>query len=632
MNDFVELRRYIIVIFRRWWVFVLAVLITAAIGYTITQRQPRTYKATATIMVGQPIQATNLSELDFKTGEQLAQTYAEIALRQPVLQGVVTALDLNDSWQTLRKQVGIDTVPGTQLIEVSASANSPEDAASIADEVARQLILLSPTSSQDLESDEDQRFVRQRLQHLRERLRNGESRLNDLDQTLSDPSLSYPEVQALLNEINLLETLIASWENNYAQLLLLTENKNSPNHLTVIEPAQVNFGATRPNIILNTLLAAVLGLMLALGIILLLEYLDDRIRSVDDLRQVVGLPPLGTIGQMKGEAKLITLHQPFSSVAESYRMVRSNIQLESGDEPRKAFMVTSAIGSEGKSVTAANLGVVMAQAGFRTIIVDTDLRRPIQHQLFQIPLKGGVTDLLRFRELKPTHYLKDTSVARLRVLTSGELPPNPSELLGSQRMGQLLANLKEVADIIIFDSPPATIVADGVELSKRVDGVLLVVEANRSRRDVVKQAIFNLQQAGGTLLGVVLNRAPGQRKSRGSRYVPKLSPESRLEWTRVHANGVQQSHESSWNGSHGNGSSRNGKEKRNVFTLINSRGQTYFLHKQQAISNNNRHQALYFFAREIKEYPLAEIPSGYEIYEGRNGLPFLKKSGQGSSK
>ena len=629
MNDFVELRQYITVVFKRWWVFVLAALITAALGYTVSQRQTRTYQATATIMVGQPIQATNLSDLDFKTGEQLAGTYADIALRQPVLQGVVTALDLSDSWQALRKQVQVAPVPGTQLIEITARANSPEDAASIADEIARQLILLSPTSSQNQENDEDQSFVQQRLEHLRERLENGEIRLSDLDQTLVDPTLSSMEVQALLNEIGLLESLIASWENNYAQLLLLTEGKNSPNYLTIIEPAQVNFGATRPNIVMNTVLAAVIGLIMALGAIVLLEYLDDRIKSPDDLSRVFGSTPLGTIGRMKGQQNLVTLLHPYSSVAESYRMIRSSIQFLSVDEPGKAIVVTSAIRGEGKSTTAANLGVVMAQAGLKTIIVDTDLRRPMQHECFRVPLKGGVTDLLRWPELQLDEYLKDTQVARLQVLTSGELPPNPSELLGSPQMGQLLANLKEVADILVLDSPPATIVADAAELSKRVDGVLLVVEANRTRRDIVKQAISNLQQAGGNLLGAVLNRMPGRRwGSRKSLYTPRLpASESQLQWTGAQAGRPPHLHpvESSRNNLNGNGSAKNTREKA-VFSFTNSKRESYFLHKQQATSGNGHGQTLYFFAKDIKDNPLAEGPAGYQVYESRNGLPFLKKT------
>ena len=632
MNDFVELRRYIIIIFKRWWVLALAALIAAAIGYTISQRQTRTYQATATIMVGQPIQATNLSDLDFKTGEQLAGTYADIALRQPVLQGVVDVLDLSDSWQTLRKQVRVDSVPGTQLIEITARATSPEDAASIADEIAQQLILLSPTSSQNQENDADQNFIRQRLEHLRERLENGETRLSDLDQSLADTTLSSQEVQTLLSEIALLENLIASWENNYAQLRLLTEDKNSPNYLTIIEPAQVNFGATRPKVVLNAVLAAAIGLIAALGAIVLLEYLDDRIKSTEDLSRIAGLTSLGTIGRMKREDTLVTLLQPFSSVAESYRMVRSHIQFSSEGETGKAIVVTSAVSSEGKSTTVANFGVVMAQAGLRTIIVDTDLRRPMQHENFQLPLKGGVTDLLRWPELELDEYLKDTQVARLQVLTSGELPPNPSELLGSQQMGQLLTNLKEVADVVILDSPPAIVVADAVELSKRVDGVLLVVEANRTRRDVVKQAVYNLQRAGGNLLGAVLNRVPGPRGSyyRKSHYAPRLPvSESDLEWTGAKVNRLQQLQQakSSRENLNGNGASKNGIGKKAVFTLINSRGQTYFLHKRWTTRNNGRGHSLYFFAREIKEYPLAEVPAGYEIYEGRNGLPFLKKAG-----
>ena len=250
--------------------------------------------------------------------------------------------------------------------------------------------------------------------------------------------------------------------------------------------------------------------------VFLLEYLDDSIKSKRDLSEVLGLTPLGAISRIKGKDypdKLIATNDLFAPESEAFRIVRSNIQFAGVDQPIKTIMVTSPTPGEGKSVTVANLGMVMAQAGHRTIIVDADLRRPVQHKIFQIPTPGGLTDLLCSPESEPTSYLRKTNVENLQVITSGVLPPNPSELLGSQRMEQVLARLSQLADIVIFDSPPTLLVADAVVLSNRMDGVVIVIQAGATRFGAARQAIINLQQAEANILGGILNQVKGRQRS-----------------------------------------------------------------------------------------------------------------------
>jgi non-specific protein-tyrosine kinase len=278
-------------------------------------------------------------------------------------------------------------------------------------------------------------------------------------------------------------------------------------------------------------LAGAVGFLLALGLIFLLEYLDDTLKSADDIGQSLGVITLGTISQIKGKYysdKLITTLGPFSPTSEAYRVIRSNIQFMSVDQPIKSIMVTSSTAGEGKSVTVANLGIIMAQAGLKTIIVDSDLRRPTQHEIFQIPNHGGgLTELLCSPEIEIKNQLRDTKVENLRVLTSGVLPPNPAELLGSQRMGQLLAKLNDLADIVIFDSPPVLAVSDAPVFSNRVDGVILVILAGRARCEMIKQTLLNLRQANANVLGGVLNRVPKKRGYYGGYYyTPKMLPTS----------------------------------------------------------------------------------------------------------
>lgn len=508
MSDFVEIRRYVAGVLKWWWLLILVTGVAVAAGYGVSQLQPRVYKSSATIMVGQSIQATQLDSRDIQTSERLALTYANIARRQPVLQMVVDRLNLNDTWKGLKNRVKVSPVDGTQLLEIKVEASSPEEAQVIADEIAHQLILMSPTGLENQEQDENQRLVRQRLEDLQAKMETGQVRREALETAMSG-SLSAKQLQDLQVEIDTLDSLIAGWENNYTQLLILVESKKSPNYLSVVEPAQANPNPIRPRVRLNMLLAGLLGFCLALGLVFLLEFLNNTLRSADDLNQSLGLIVLGTVGRIEGKDykdKVVAFRNLPPHVSEAYRVIRTNVQFMSVDKPAKTIMVTSPAPGEGKSTTVANLGVVMAQAGLKTIIVDADLRRPIQHKIFQLPNLAGLTELLRTPELEIDGHLKETGVENLQLITCGALPPNPSDLMVSQRMGQVLASLTDMADVVIFDSPPAVAFADPIVLANRVDGVVLVTQAGQTRRDVARQAVLNLQQAGANFFGAVLNR------------------------------------------------------------------------------------------------------------------------------
>lgn len=514
MNDFVELRQIITVFLRWWWLLILAVMLAAVAGYGVSQRQAPVYRATTTLIVGRSIQATELSSQDITTSERLALTYASLARRQPVLQAVVEELELDEPWRALKERVHVKPVDGTQLLEIVAEAGSPEEAGVLADTVAAKLILLSPTTLQSKEQNKNQQFMHQRLEDLQVNIETGQARIKALESALA-VAHSGEHIQKLQGEIRAMQSLMISWEETYTRLLTFSKNEALPNYLTIAEPAQGSLNPVRPRLLLNSLLASVVGLFLALGFIFVREYFDDTLKSEDDLNHALGLAVLGAIGRMKGkeypDKQIAASQNPFSPVAEAYRMVRSNIQFMSVDQPIKTIMVTSAMPGEGKSTTTANLGVIMAQAGLKTIIVDTDLRRPVQHRIFQVPNLGGLTDLLRSPGLETGLHLKRTKTDNLQILTAGALPPNPAELLGSQRMGQVLAGLNELADIVIYDSSPVLMVTDAAILSSRVDGTVLVIEAGRTRRDMARKAIAILRQANVHLLGGVLNRVSGQK-------------------------------------------------------------------------------------------------------------------------
>ena len=195
-------------------------------------------------------------------------------------------------------------------------------------------------------------------------------------------------------------------------------------------------------------------------------------------------------------------------MAESYRMLRSNLEFARVDRPIHTILVTSALPGEGKTVTAANLAIAFALEGRRVLLVDADLRKPAVHNLFDIPNTQGLTTMLRSDSVSLESVAHTNEQERLRVLTSGPLPPNPAEMLGSQRMLTVLQRLQASQDVLIIDSPPLRVVTDAAILSAFVDGTLLVIDASTSRRAAVRLGREALNRVNAQVLGVVLNRVP----------------------------------------------------------------------------------------------------------------------------
>jgi len=526
MSDFVELRRVFAVALKRWWLIVLITGIFAGLGFIYFQMQPRVFQATATLLIGQIFQSTSPNRADVQTSEALAQSYADIARRQLVLEKVVESLNLNQDWQKLRKQVHVDSVTGTQLLQIRVEANSPELARIIANEVANQMILLRSTN---LEGEEEangnggQEFIRQQLLDLEERMTSGKERAKAIDAEIAvlearietlqegDTATLKEELAQLQNEKITLEGLLTDWGRTYVELLALVGPSMRANDLSLVESAQASNRPIRPRILLNSILSGCLGLVFALGLVFLWEYFDNTFKLVDDLYQSEELNILGVVGNIKGtnySEKLITSLEIFSPVIESYRRVRSKIRLTFIDRSMKTFLVTSPMQGEGKSLTVANLGISLAQGGLKTILLDADLRRPVLHDIFILNHEPGLADLLHTRETKFDNYLQETKVSGLWLMASGKSLQDPPERFSSGRMNQILRGLEKIADVVIIDSPPALVVADAMVLSNQVDGVILVIQSGRSKWSAIRQTLYDFQKARANYLGSIINKVP----------------------------------------------------------------------------------------------------------------------------
>ena len=488
------------------WLIVLATGIAAVSSYMAVSQQPKIYQASTTLLVGQSVQSLNPNPSDIYTSQQLALTYVQIVKTEAILQGVVDALDLKLPPDALRGMVNGSIVQGTQLIDLRVVDTDPPRAQALANELARQLILQGPAAREE-ENASSRDFVKKQADDLQKKIEDGQKKANELQSSIQVTS-SAREIADKQQQIMTLQGQINQWQLTYASLLSFMSPR-SPNFLTVIEPARLPTSPIAPNVPTTVMLAVAIGALLAVGGAFLIEFIDDTIKTPDDVSSLLKLTVLALITRISGdkpEDKLVTVRHPRSSHAEAYRLLRTNVQVADVDKPVKTLLVTSPNPVEGKSVTAANLAVAMAQAGLRTVLIDADLRRPSQHRIFRMTNDLGLTTGLMQLETSLDGYVRKTEVENLYVITSGTLPPNPAELLGSKRMQRLLEALQEHCDVIILDTPPCLPLADAVILARRVDGVLLVVGAGSTRRESAVKAKESIERAGGRVLGVVLNR------------------------------------------------------------------------------------------------------------------------------
>lgn len=285
----------------------------------------------------------------------------------------------------------------------------------------------------------------------------------------------------------------------------------SPVKLSVITPAVAPSSPSAPNTSLNMALGLVIGLGAGLGLAVLRSTLDTRVRGADDLDGVSDAAVLGGI-TFDSEATgrpLLTQTGAQSPRAESFRQIRTNLQFASVSSESTALLVTSSLPGEGKSTTATNMAIAMAQEGKRVVLVDADLRRPTIAQYLGLESQAGLTTAL-IKNSSVQDLLQPWGEDELHVLTSGQIPPNPSELLGSQAMSDLITHLESIFDIVIIDAPPLIPVTDAAVLAQKVGGVVLVVGAARIRTKDLQKSIDSLKLVNAHLLGIVLNLLPSK--------------------------------------------------------------------------------------------------------------------------
>ncbi len=283
-------------------------------------------------------------------------------------------------------------------------------------------------------------------------------------------------------------------------------------NIRVVDRAEVPTVPVLPQRKRDLLMAGFAGLVLALGLVFAFEYLDNRIKSPQELRAYLNLPYLGMIPVIESTGPMLINGGVPPNFAEAIRAVRTNVLFSSADEGVRRVVVTSAGPGEGKSMFASNLSVSLAQAGQRVLHVDADMRRPRVHEIFELSQEPGLSNLL-VGDCKPSEAVRKAGVQNLAVLPAGMIPPNPAELLGSKRCEEYFATLSEHFDWVVIDSPPVLAVADASVLANAATGVVFVVGADQTSRHTAKAALEQLQAVQAHIIGAVLNRVDLERNA-----------------------------------------------------------------------------------------------------------------------
>ncbi len=507
-----DLRNYFNLIRKWFWLVLLCSLIAGAATYFISRQQTPIYQSTATVFINQARSTTARADYtDIITSERVARTYAAMLQDWPTLDQAAIALGFPGGIRDLQASRGIavavSPVRDTQLVQVNVQSSDPV--------IAAQLANILPDVFMEMNrARQEERFSDTRAE-LQGELAAAEVDLEETEQALNQLA-DTPENK---NERDRLARLATRYQTTYTNLsksledLRLAEAQTTDN-ITLTTPAQPAGAPIRPRVLFNTLLALMIGALVGLGIAFLIEYLDDTVKTPDQVRDLTGLATLGNVIQLEGaspDQRMVARVAPKSLGAEAYRVLRTNLQFSALDKPLATLVCTSAAPGEGKSTTVANLAVVMAQTDRRVILVDADLRRPSLHKILKLPNNVGLSTALLDKRRDPQAYLQETDVANLRVMTTGPIPPNPAEMLNSIRMHEMIELLKGEADVVLFDTPPVLAVADTSILASQVDGTLLVVWAGRTRGELLAQAADRLQSLGIQPLGVVLNKLTQRR-------------------------------------------------------------------------------------------------------------------------
>ena len=503
----------------KWWRLLAITTVLAIVSSSIsTLFQPKLYESRTTLMIGTTISSANPDSSEIYIAAQLAMIYADIAKREPIQEATKQALGI-----TWLPSYTARVVPNTQLIEILVTDTDPARAQVIANELARQLIRQSPAENES-ETGQRQEFIRQQLSSLEVQIEDTKKNIEELQSSLAVTN-STSQTASIEKEISDLTVKLNGLYLNYASFLANSQ-QGALNILRVVEPANLPTKSVGTSKFVIIGLAALVGLVLATASAYLIEFLDRSIKSTSDVERILSYPVIGYLSMMSenGNNATYILNHPNSTITESFRLLQSNLEFFQAYNSAKTILVTSPMQGNGKTTVAVNLALSLAISGQKTVIVDSDMRRPAVHTALDLEKSPGLSDIIRSKKktVDVTRSMKDT---RIEVITAGDVPPNVTEVVGSKRIAEILNGLKDDFEVIIVDAPPL-VISDSYTLASKVDGVILVLEPGQTREEQARVIKEQLNRAGARVIGVVFNRVTeGIAKSYGDyQYLSMYSP------------------------------------------------------------------------------------------------------------
>ncbi len=548
----------------------MGISVTGISGYLFSAQQTPMYTSTVRVIVGQTLQSVNPDYGSLAASERLVATYAQLVQSRSISQEVAKALGRADLGATT---VQAQPVPDTEFLDIVVEATDPQLAADIANEYAHQLIQESPTGPQSAEA----RILAEvdaQITDLKNQISARDAEIKSLQEQIKNLGTDTAEAQPLIAQLQVTQQL-QSDDRQTLSTLYNTVLGNRSNTVSVVEPAIMQPTPIAPHPLRAGILSGIAGLLIALGFVVGLEYIDDSIKSPDEVVDLIEAPLLAAVVKqskvVRAPERLVTKLDPRSAGAEAFRTLRTNLQFSRIDSKTRSLLITSSQPEEGKSTVASNLAWVLAQAGQRVILIDADLRKPMLHKIFELNNEFGLTNLLTNTEdSEIAEQAIHTLTPNLRVVPSGPQPPNPSELLSSRRMEMLIWLFQQEYDWVIFDTPPVLTVTDPLALAPRTDGVLLVAAGKVTSRDALRKSYQALKTVGATLIGSVVNKLDARAEGYYSYYTyyydqqhQEREEQPRRWWTlwsrrgdalaNGHANGHTNGHTNGHANGHSNG-------------------------------------------------------------------------------
>lgn len=489
---------------RWWWVMLLCPLLVGAGAYIVSSAQTPTYRANLILVIDENQLSDVSSYNDILAAERRTRTYSHLATARPVLEETIQRLGLTFSPEALAGKVSVQPVRDTQLITVAVTDPSPARAATIANTIGQVFIEQSNQQEASV-TGSGQESLQRNIDDTERKIDETSQQIADIEQRTDATSAAN---QATLRG---LQSQLTQYQSTYSMLLeaqqrMAIAESQSASNIRIAEEAAPPSHPVSPRVMLNTALGGVLGLLIAGCLVLAVGYLDDTVKSSEDVERLTGKATLGAIPVFHATRGIESLVNPRSPAVESYRGLRTNLQFATINQEVRSLVLTSARPGDGKTSTVANLGIVLAQGGQNVIIIDADLRKPRLHKLFsKLTNRIGLTNLLLTNNADLEAHLQETDIPGLRLLTTGPLPPNPPDLLNSARMRQLVDRFEKMADIVLIDTPPMA-VSDPLIVVGLADAVLLVTLGGRTRSRELARVIQELERSSTSLIGVILNR------------------------------------------------------------------------------------------------------------------------------